>query len=57
MMKEDAPCPMCSQRFENRTDLRVHLMCEHRKSAITDELLAAVETTTRRTPPVSVLDS
>ena len=31
-------------------------MCEHRKSAITDELLAAVETaSTRRT--VSVLDS
>jgi hypothetical protein len=57
MMKEDAPCPMCSQRFENRTDLRVHLMCEHRKSAITDELLAAVETPTRRTPPVGVHDS
>ena len=42
-MKETAPCPMCPQRFESRTDLRVHLMCEHRKSSITDELLAAVD--------------
>jgi hypothetical protein len=53
---------MCPQCFENRTDLRVHLMCEHRKSAITDELLAAVETkhdsgTIRETRPVSVLES
>jgi hypothetical protein len=54
---------MCPQRFGDRTDLRVHLMCEHRKSAITDELLAAVETkhdlyrTIRETRPVSVLES
>jgi hypothetical protein len=62
-MMETAQCPMCPQRFEERTDLRVHLMCEHRKSAITDELLAAIETKhelyreLRQTPPVSVLDS
>jgi hypothetical protein len=54
---------MCPQRFADRTDLRVHLMCEHRKSAITDELLAAVETkhdlyrTLRERPQVGVLDS
>lgn len=35
---------MCGERFPDRTDLRVHLMCDHRKSSITEELLVAVET-------------
>jgi hypothetical protein len=49
---------MCPQGFESRTDLRVHLMCEHRKSALADELLVAVEADRDRgeAPPVSVLD-
>jgi peroxiredoxin len=35
---------MCANRFTDRTDLRVHLMCDHRKSALVDEFLGAVET-------------
>lgn len=62
-MNNTARCPMCQRGFEERTDLRVHLMCEHRKSAIADELLAAVETkhdlyrTLRERPPATVLES
>ena len=54
---------MCSKHFDNRTDVRVHLMCDHRKSALTEELLATVETKhelyqeLRQRQPISVLDS
>ena len=59
-MNDTARCPMCPRGFETRTDLRVHLMCEHRKSALADELLVAVEADHDRargeTQPVSVLN-
>jgi hypothetical protein len=42
-MKNTAHCPMCAQHFADRTDLRVHLMCDHRKSSLTEELLDAIE--------------
>ncbi len=42
-MKNAIRCPMCARGFGNRTDLRVHLMCDHRKSSLTEELLDAVE--------------
>jgi hypothetical protein len=52
---------MCAQQFADRTDLRVHLMCDHRKSSITEELLSAIETTEgrrlRERPPLTVGDS
>jgi hypothetical protein len=52
---------MCARRFADRTDLRVHLMCDHRKSSITEELLATVETrddrSMRERQPIPVGDS
>lgn len=62
-MKDPAQCPMCTQRFADRTDLRVHLMCDHRKSAITEALLVAIETkhdrsqSLREREPIPVGDS
>jgi hypothetical protein len=60
-MKDTTQCPMCTRRFADRTDLRVHLMCDHRKSSITEELLATVETrddrSMRERQPIPVGDS
>jgi hypothetical protein len=42
-MKDTTQCPMCAREFADRTDLRVHLMCDHRKSSLTEQLLVAVE--------------
>jgi hypothetical protein len=36
-------CPLCEHSFDTRSDLRVHVMCEHRKSDVVDALLAATE--------------
>ena len=62
-MNNTAQCPMCANRFTDHTDLRVHLMCDHRKSALVDEFLGAVETkhdlyrTLRETKQVVSVDS
>ena len=62
-MNDTAQCPMCANRFSDRTDLRVHLMCDHRKSALVDEFLGAVETkhdlyrTLRKTERVASADT
>ena len=62
-MNNTAQCPMCADRFTDRTDLRVHLMCDHRKSAVVDEFLGAVETkhdlyrTLRETKQLAPVDS
>jgi hypothetical protein len=30
-------CPLCARTIDCRTELRIHLMVEHRKSAVIDE--------------------
>jgi hypothetical protein len=35
----DYDCPLCSNDYEERTDLRIHLEVNHRKSAIVSELI------------------
>mgnify|MGYP002762576587 FL=1 len=30
-------CPLCARAIDCRTELRIHLMVEHRKSAVIDE--------------------
>lgn len=37
-----ARCPLCGRKIPKLDDLRVHLMTRHRKSELTDELLALV---------------
>jgi hypothetical protein len=44
-------CPLCATSFAERRDLQVHLMVEHRKSAVTEELVQSIE---RANPPMSV---
>jgi hypothetical protein len=39
IMKNTIDCPMCAGRFGDRTELRVHLLCDHRKSAIVAALI------------------
>ena len=33
----DKHCPLCARAIDCRTELRIHLMVEHRKSAVIDE--------------------
>jgi len=35
--RRGADCPLCARAVEGRTELRIHLMVEHRKSAVIDE--------------------
>ncbi|MXV60715.1 hypothetical protein GS429_01240 [Natronorubrum sp. JWXQ-INN-674] len=32
-------CPLCAETYDDRTDLRVHLEVEHRKSELVAELV------------------
>jgi hypothetical protein len=32
-----AGCPLCTRAVEGRTELRIHLMVDHRKSTVIDE--------------------
>ncbi|RMB25625.1 hypothetical protein [Haloplanus aerogenes] len=34
---EGTGCPLCARAVEGRTELRIHLMVEHRKSTVIDE--------------------
>ncbi|MFC6988939.1 hypothetical protein ACFQJD_09840 [Haloplanus sp. GCM10025708] len=40
---EGRRCPLCTTSFAERRDLQVHLMVEHRKSAVTEELVRSME--------------
>ncbi|SEP83162.1 hypothetical protein [Natrinema salaciae] len=48
-------CPLCTETYDDRTDLRVHLEVEHRKSEVVSflvELDAAVtDISSEREPP------
>ncbi|MFB6167446.1 MAG: hypothetical protein ABEJ43_01210 [Haloferacaceae archaeon] len=33
-------CPLCGETADDADGLRIHLMCEHRKSELTDVTLA-----------------
>ena len=35
----DQHCPLCTERYDERADLRVHLEVEHRKSEIVSHLI------------------
>ncbi|WP_394740331.1 hypothetical protein [Natronococcus roseus] len=37
----DYDCPLCSNGYEERTDLRIHLEVNHRKSAIVSQFVEA----------------
>jgi hypothetical protein len=37
---EGPDCPLCGASVDDRDSLRVHLMCRHRKSELTDVTLA-----------------
>jgi hypothetical protein len=36
-------CPLCDESTEDTDALRIHLMCEHRKSELTDATLALLD--------------
>lgn len=38
-MTEQQRCPLCAEHYAERTDLRIHLEVEHRKSEIVSELI------------------
>jgi hypothetical protein len=40
---QPSTCPLCNQADLRQSDLRVHLMVEHRKSAVVDQLLSSLE--------------
>ena len=41
-MPDELACPVCDAQSTNGSDLRVHLMVEHRKSDLTDLLVDGV---------------
>lgn len=38
-MTDATSCPLCSETYDDRTDLRVHLEVEHRKSEVVSYLV------------------
>jgi len=38
-MTESRRCPLCTETYTDRTDLRVHLEVEHRKSEVVSHLV------------------
>lgn len=38
-MTGQQPCPLCTETYDDRTSLRVHLEVEHRKSEIVAEFV------------------
>jgi hypothetical protein len=40
---ERTDCPLCGEPTEDADALRIHLMCEHRKSELTDATLALLD--------------
>ncbi|SDR10860.1 hypothetical protein [Natronobacterium texcoconense] len=39
MTTDQQRCPLCTEQYDDRTDLRVHLEVQHRKSEIVSSLL------------------
>ena len=37
MDTREEQCPLCARAIDCRTELRIHLMVEHRKSTVIDE--------------------
>ncbi|GAB6861448.1 hypothetical protein ACFQL0_13645 [Haloplanus litoreus] len=44
-MNETEDCPLCPRRMTDRTELRIHLMVEHRKSTVIDEYVDRLDRT------------
>ncbi len=42
-MNSRRPCPICTDTFERKTDLTVHLEVEHRKSELATHLVSEYE--------------
>jgi hypothetical protein len=40
MIEERTECPLCGETADDADGLRIHLMCHHRKSELTDATLA-----------------
>ena len=51
-MKEtgEEDCPLCARAVDCRTELRIHLMVEHRKSALIDEYVDRLDRSVVVTP-------
>lgn len=43
-------CPLCTRDMEGRTELRTHLMVEHRKSTVIDEYVDRLGQTVAPSP-------
>ena len=41
--RQHADCPLCPRTVENYTELRIHLMVEHRKSTVIEEYVDRLE--------------
>lgn len=54
-MTDPHSCPLCTESYGDRTDLRVHLEVEHRKSEVVSELVeldaAGTDLSSEREPP------
>jgi hypothetical protein len=49
-MNNGGDCPLCPRTMDGWTELRIHLMVEHRKSTVIDEYVDGLEQTAL-TPP------
>lgn len=49
-------CPLCSNPYDERTNLRVHLEVEHRKSEIVSSLVDSSATTDSSVDDVALED-
>lgn len=43
-MNEQHSCPLCTETYDERTNLRVHLEVNHRKSEIVTHLVGGTDT-------------
>jgi hypothetical protein len=48
--KRSEHCPLCASEIDCRTELRIHLMVEHRKSAVIDEYVDRLDRTVAVSP-------
>ncbi|MGQ3413448.1 hypothetical protein ACT4ML_14430 [Natrinema sp. LN54] len=53
-MTDPRSCPLCTESYDDRNDLRVHLEVEHRKSEVVSQLVeldaAGTELSSEREP-------
>ncbi|WP_440764839.1 hypothetical protein [Natronorubrum sp. DTA7] len=45
-MTDNLRCPLCTESYDDRTDLRVHLEVEHRKSELVTKIVELSDTAT-----------